>query len=135
MTAPVADLMSKKVVTVNKESTVFDVAREILNHDIGCVIVVNEKREIIGIVTKGDILREAVMKRLDPQKIGVEEIMSKPVVTIEAKDSLAEASSVMSKRSVSKLPVVGDNQQLVGIISSTDIVRRAQPRKLARDMV
>ena len=135
MTAPVADLMSKKVVTVNKESTVFDVTRDILNHDIGCVIVVSEKREIIGIVTKGDILREAVMKRLDPQKIGVEEIMSKPVVTIEAKDSLAEASSVMSKHSVSKLPVVGENQQLVGIISSTDIVRRAQPKKLAKDMV
>ena len=142
MTAKVSELMSTKVVTLDVESaTAYDVAREILNHDIGCVVVVKSGtkggggKKVVGIVTKGDILREAVMKRLDPQKISVESIMSRPVATVSMADTLAEASELMSSKSVSKLPVLGDDGELVGILSTTDIVRRSRPKKLAKDSI
>ena len=65
MTAKVVDLMSRKVVTIDAHSTAFDAAREMLDHDIGCVIVL-DGRKVSGIATKSDVIREAVMKRLDP---------------------------------------------------------------------
>jgi CBS domain-containing protein len=133
MTAPVEDLMSKKVVSVDSTSTAFDVAREMLNHDIGCVIVL-ENKKVIGIATKSDIIREAVMKRLDPQKITASSVMTKSVVTIEAGRSLSEASSLMSKNNITKLPVI-EKGDLIGIITSTDLVRRTRPGKLAKDMI
>jgi CBS domain-containing protein len=133
MTAPVEDLMSKKVVSVDSTSTAFDVAREMLNHDIGCVVVL-ENKKVIGIATKSDIIREAVMKRLDPQKITASSVMTKPVVTIEAGRSLSEASSLMSKNNITKLPVI-EKGELIGIITSTDLVRRTRPGKLAKDMI
>ncbi len=134
MTAQVEKLMSKKVVTVDSTSSVYDATREIMSRDIGCVVILKGKK-IIGIVTKGDILRESVMKRLDPQQLNIERIMTQPVLTIEPTKTLAEASELMAQENLTKLPVVTKGGELVGIITSSDIIRRNQPKKLAKDMV
>jgi CBS domain-containing protein len=133
MTAKVEELMSPKVVTVETNSTAFDAAREMLDHDIGCIVVLDGKK-VDGIVTKSDIIREAVMKRLDPQKISIETIMTKPAITIQNSSSLSEASGLMSKHNITKLPVL-EKGELVGIITSSDLVRRTRPKKLAKDMI
>jgi CBS domain-containing protein len=133
MTASVEDLMSRKVVSVSSMATAFDAAREMLDHDIGCVIVL-DGRNVAGIVTKSDVIRESVMKRLDSQKISINAVMTKPVVTIESKRTLSDASELMSKNNISKLPVLEEGT-LVGIITSTDLVRRTRPKKLAKDMI
>jgi len=133
MTAKIEELMSRKVVTVETSSTAFDAAREMLDHDIGCIVVLDRKK-VDGIVTKSDIIREAVMKRLDPQKIAIETIMTKPAITIQNSSSLSEASELMSKHNITKLPVL-EKGELVGIITSSDLVRRTRPKKLAKDMI
>lgn len=133
MTARVEDLMSRKVVSVSSGATAFDAAREMLDHDIGCVIVMDGKK-VKGISTKSDIIRESVMKRLDAQKIPIETVMTKPVVAIESRSSLSDASDLMSRNNISKLPVLEDGN-LVGVITSTDLVRRTRPKKLAKDMI
>lgn len=134
MTAAVENLMSRKVVTIEATASVFDATREIMDRDIGCVLVLREKK-IVGIVTKGDILREAVMKRLDPSQLNIERIMTQPVLTIEPTRTLAEASTLMSEENLTKLPVVDKSGSLVGIITSSDIMRRSRPKKLARDLI
>lgn len=134
LTAPVGKLMSERVVTVEATSSAFDAAREIIDRDIGCVVVLKEKK-IVGILTKGDILKEAVMKRLDPTTLNVERIMSQPVLTIGVNSTLAEASALMSDENLTKLPVVNRAGELVGIITSSDIMRRNQPKKLAKDAI
>jgi CBS domain-containing protein len=133
MTAKVEELMSPKVVTVETSSTAFDAAREMLDHDIGCIVVL-DGNNVDGIVTKSDIIREAVMKRLDPQKIAIETIMTKPAITIQSSSLLSEASELMSKHNITKLPVL-EKGELVGIITSSDLVRRTRPKKLAKDMI
>ena len=133
MTAKVVDLMSRKVVTIDAHSTAFDAAREMLDHDIGCVIVL-DGRKVSGIATKSDVIREAVLKRLDPQKMGVMAVMTKPAITIQSSSSLSEASELMSKYNITKLPVL-EKGELVGIITSSDLVRRTRPKSLAKDMI
>jgi CBS domain-containing protein len=134
MNSAVEKLMSKRVVTIDASSSAFDATREIMDRDIGCVVVLKGKK-IVGIVTKGDILREAVMKRLDTQQLNIERIMTQPVLTIEPTKTLAEASLLMAQENLSKLPVVSKNGDLVGIITSSDIIRRNQPKKLAKDTI
>jgi CBS domain-containing protein len=134
MTAPVENLMSRRVVTIDATASVFDATREIMDRDIGCVLVLREKK-IVGIITKGDILREAVMKRLDPSQLNIERIMTQPVLTVEPTKTLAEASALMSEENLTKLPVVDKDGSLVGIITSSDIIRRNRPKKLARDLI
>lgn len=134
LTAPVENLMSRKVVTIDATASAFDATREIMDRDIGCVLVLREKK-VVGIVTKGDILREAVMKRLDPSQLNIERIMTQPVLTIEPTRTLAEASALMSEENLTKLPVVDKSGNLVGIITSSDIIRRNRPKKLAKDLI
>jgi len=133
MSVSIATVMSRKVVTVNSTSSAYDAVKEMMNHDIGCVLVV-EGKKVVGIVTKGDILREVVMKRLDPLVLGVKSVMSQPVVVIDSNESLTNASSLMSRMSISKLPVL-EKDELAGIITSTDLVRRNQPKKLGKDRI
>lgn len=134
MTAAVENLMSKKVVTIEVSSSVFDATREIMDRDIGCVVVLKDKK-LVGIVTKGDILREAVMKRLDPSQLNIERIMTQPVLTIEPSKTLSDASVLMAQENLTKLPVVDKSGNLIGIITSSDIIRRSRPKKLARDQI
>ena len=122
--------MSKPVVTVEESSNGYDIVRELMNRDIGC-IVVTKGNEVVGIVTKGDVLRETIMKKADPRKTPASEIMSRPVVTIDPGVTLEEATETMSKNNVSKLPVVKD-QKLVGIITSSDLIRKEGRKKLSK---
>ena len=103
MSAPVEKVMSKRVVTIDTTSSAFDAAREIMDRDIGCVVVLKDKKAV-GIITKGDILRETVMKRLDPTTLNVERIMSQPVLTIGPSNTSGGASDLMSEESLTKLP-------------------------------
>ena len=126
----VQDVMSKLVVTVEESSSGYDIVRELMNRDIGC-IVVTKGNEVVGIVTKGGVLRETIMKKADPQKTLASEIMSRPVVTIDPGVTLEEATETMSKNNVSKLPVVKEGK-LVGIITSSDLIRKEGRKKLSK---
>ncbi len=123
----VKDVMSRKVVTTETTESTFDAARKIMDHDIGCVVVM-DKNKIAGMITKGDILRESVMKKFDSQKIAAGKIMSKPVVATNPNATLEQASHIMSEQNISKLPVIDENGKLVGIVTSTDMMRKGRPR-------
>ncbi len=109
--------------------TAFDAAKKIMDHDIGCVVVVENKLRVIGVITKGDILREAVIKKLEPDKVSVKDVMTHPALTIRPESSLDEAASIMSKNSITKLPVV-KNDELVGIVTSTDLLGKRDVRSI-----
>lgn len=117
----VSDLMSRQVVCLDTSSTVFQAVSKMIEHDVGCVVVIKGS-DVVGVVTKGDVLRKGVLLGLDPSATPVEKVMSYNVVTIGKDASIEEASRLMSEKKVSKLPVL-ENHKLVGIITSTDIIR------------
>ncbi|MDG6906014.1 MAG: CBS domain-containing protein [Nitrososphaerota archaeon] len=120
----VVDIMSSGVVCVSASSTAYDAAMKMLESDIGSIVVKNGE-SVVGIITKGDILRAVVKKGRDPRQMHAEEIMSAPVVTVDQGASVETASKLMSKHEASKLPVL-KNDELVGIVTATDIIR-SQP--------
>ena len=117
----VRDYMSMRVVSVDASDSVFNAADIMIKNSVGCVVV-NEYGDLAGIVTKGDILRNALLKLLDPKKTTVQLVMTKSPVTIEASASLEDAARLMTEKNVSKLPVL-DEGILVGVISASDIMR------------
>ncbi len=117
----VSDVMMKSVVCVDKSATVFEAVYKMIESDVGCIVVLQDD-EVVGIVTKGDVLRKGVLCELDPKTTPVEKVMSKNVTTVGKEVTFEEASRLMSSKKVSKLPVLEDGR-LVGIITSTDIIR------------
>lgn len=117
----VRDYMSMRVVSVDESDSVYNAADIIVKNNIGCVVV-TRYGDVAGIVTKGDILRNALLKSLDPVETKIGVVMSKSPVTIGASATLEEAARLMTERDITKLPVLDDGI-LVGVISASDIIR------------
>jgi len=121
----VGDIMTKEVIIIQYGKNMQDVAKLMKKHEIGSIIVVDDGKEkrARGIITERDIIHKVLMKGKDPYKVKVEEIMSKPLRVIKADTSLEEAASAMRDNHIKRLPVVGDNSELVGLISEGDIMK------------
>ena len=121
----VSDVMSNNLLTVRGDDKVSATVRRLLKRGAGSVLVMDKDDHLVGIITKGDVLREVVMKHLDPNVVKPKAIMSEPVINIDVDSSLEDASRLMIQKKVSKLAVLKDGN-LKGIITSTDIIR-AEP--------
>ncbi len=91
--------------------------------DISSIIVVEEKRPI-GIVTHKDIISKLMHARIPPDAVTAREVMTSPIITINEDSSIEEAARLMSKKHIKKL-IVTRNNELAGIITSSDLVREA----------
>src|SRR3972149_3069396 len=120
----VKDVMSKDVQVERADSSIREVVIKMNKFDIGSLIITQEKRPV-GIITERDILRRIIQGGIDANITKAREIMSSPVTTITEEASIEEAAKLMAQKGIKRLPVVRDNK-LVGIISSTDLVK-AQP--------
>lgn len=112
----VQDVMSKQVVTCSPQDYVNEVAEQMRSLDIGCLPVVNKKR-LVGMITDRDIVTRAVAKDV---KCKVEDIMTKSVISVSPQDTTADASILMGKHQVRRLPVL-ENEELVGFVSLADL--------------
>jgi len=123
----VRDVMAKNVKTVKTGDTVHAAVQKMNKFDIGSVIVTASGRPV-GIITETNILRRIVGPRMDPATIWAKDIMTSPLITIDPNADLAEAAKIMAKNNINRLPVM-EGDKLVGLISSTDIVK-ANPTQL-----
>ena len=87
--------------------------------------VLVEHKAGLGIFTERDILRKIVAKGLDPAKVMVSEIMSYPLITIDADGDVEEASTLMEEHDIRRL-VVTENGVVVGVVSATCIARNVK---------
>ena len=123
----VRDIMAKNIKTVKPDDSVHAAVLKMNKFDIGSVIVISSGRPV-GIITETNIMRRVVESRMDPATVWVKDIMTSPLVSIEENATVAEAAKVMADRKINRLPVI-NGSKLVGLISSTDIVK-ANPTQL-----
>jgi|Deesub1362A_J573_1020465.scaffolds.fasta_scaffold19132_1 CBS domain-containing protein len=124
----VSELMTKYVLMVEPELRVIDAMSRMLEHNFRCIIVarMNPYKEL-GLVTRFDIMEKVIGKGLDPLKVRVSDIMEKPVIFIDADDTVREAARLMGENQICNLPVKKDGK-VVGVIGSTDIFREYRRR-------
>ena len=120
---PVRDIMNSPVRTVDYDMAVTDAARILARDDIGSLVVANG--EIEGIVTESDIV-EAVGAEHDTDRMTVGRLMTKTVLTIDSAEPIEVACERMRANEVKKLPVT-EGEDLVGIVTTTDITRSLVP--------
>ena len=123
----VSEIMSaRKMVSEKQESnpSVLDVAKKMIGSKVGSVVIVDSNDRPIGIVTERDILRTASRSEKSLAVIRASEIMSSPVVSIRAFDSVESAASVMAQKKIKRLVVVEQDGSIAGVISMTDIARK-----------
>jgi CBS domain-containing protein len=128
----VKDIMTKNVITITTEKTVYQAAELMDSNKIGCLIVVQNQAPI-GIVTERDIVRRIVAKKL-PYDVPVSEIMTRNIVSIDPDSSLKDAARLMSNNKIRRLPVVKQNN-LVGIVVASDFVRNLGKKSATEEIL
>ncbi|WP_306326913.1 CBS domain-containing protein [Streptomyces venezuelae] len=110
----VGGLMTDGVVTAVPGTSFKDVAKLLAEHDISGVPVVDEEDRVVGVVSESDLLaRRAPIAR---------DLMTAPAVTVHAGQSVADAARLMVRRGVERLPVVDEEERLVGIVTRRDLL-------------
>ncbi len=105
-------------------------AVEVLNREsIGAVIIIDEKRKILGIITDGDV-RRAVAEGNDLQVVRVDEFMTPAPVSISHTMQAVDALSIMQQYEITVLPIVSEEEELIGILHLHDLLGKGEFRFL-----
>ncbi len=121
----VSEIMSRGVITANVESnpSVLDVANMMIKSKVGSVVLL-EAGKPAGIITERDVIKKVSLLNKKPGDIQAADIMSAPLITIKAYDSVDMAAALMSKNKIKRLPVLETDGSIAGMLSVTDIAKR-----------
>jgi CBS domain-containing protein len=130
----VQQLMTKEVQTCRPEDTLERAAQLMWDHDCGCLPVCrnNHASHTVGVITDRDICMCAFFQGKSLQELCVQDAMAKNVQACAPADSLDVAEKTMRAARIRRLPVVDEQEMLVGMISLADLAREAareQPKK------
>ena len=115
----VSTVMVKDLITVDEDDDVTEVAKILIDKNIGAIPVLSDG-EMVGIVTKSDFIYLCKAKAYE--KISVKDIMTRDIISISADDRLIHARKVIMDSKVGRLLLTEDNE-LAGIITSKDIAK------------
>ena len=115
-----ARLMTTDLHTVTPETLVEDAANEMLEHEIGSVVVVDEENQPVGILTTTDFVR-IVAERKPKDETPVSAYMSEGLLTGSAQDSIRDVADRLVTYGIHHLPIVDETEGLIGMVTTTDL--------------
>lgn len=152
MRKTVGDVMTRTVVVVRGSTPFKEVVCRMQERCVSAVPVVDEDGRTLGVVSEADLilkedpylegeshLFEGRRHRLDRNKHGAKtaaELMTRPAVTIAPEAPLGEAARLMSEHAIKRLPVIGGDGRIVGIVSRADLLKifLRSDAEIARDI-
>ncbi|MDX2031176.1 MAG: CBS domain-containing protein [Blastocatellia bacterium] len=146
----IKEFMSHPVTVVQENTTLEEIARTLLERNIGCVPVVDAQGKVSGIITESDFaarekgipfstfrapqlfgqwMNKGTVERMyeTARKMTAKEIMRHPVVTLTENQGAEEAIELLLKHDINRVPVVRDGVP-VGIVSRHDLLRLMAPK-------
>ena len=122
---PISEICNREVIIVQRSNTIFEAARLMRQHHVGDVVVVEDiagVRVPVGIVTDRDLVVEIMAPAIDQMTITVGDIMVPELATVMENAGMSETIEYMRAKGVRRVPVVGENGGLVGIITMDDLL-------------
>ena len=113
--------MTKDVITLSPNNTLGEVREILLNNHIHHIPIV-EGRKLVGMITSWDIFKLG-KSATEYADIKVGEVMTKKVATLDPAQHLGAVAEVLTRHLFHAVPIVNDDHELLGIVTSTDIVR------------
>ena len=117
----VTEYMNKDVLMLYMKTLTREAATMLRSYETDDIVVIDNKKFPVGIVTDEDILSKVSDATVYAEATTLEEIMSKPLITINEKSTLQDALHIMRDNNVRKLPVVSKKNQVMGMILQSTI--------------
>jgi CBS domain-containing protein len=115
------DVMTQSPACCTADTPLEQVAKMMIQNDCGEIPIIDHSDELVGVVTDRDIVCRVVAAGKNPVGYPAEHCMSQPVVSVRADDPLQDVLSTMEKHQIRRVPVVDENDRLVGIIAQADV--------------
>jgi CBS domain-containing protein len=127
----VREVMTDQPRCVTPETPVSEAARLMKSEDVGSLPILEGER-LAGVVTDRDIVVRAVAEEKDPRGMPVREVASRDLVTIRPDEDLSEALKLMASHQVRRIPVVDEDDRLVGVVAQADIAIEAKEKDVGQ---
>ncbi len=119
----VDEQMTKNVATCKTGDSLARAAKQLWDCDCGSMPVVDDRRRVLGMITDRDICMAALTTGKSLADLRVRDAMAKDVASMRPSESVREAELVMRARGVRRLPVLDDQNRLIGLLCCNDLVR------------
>jgi len=116
----VKDIMTREVTYVGADTNLKEAAKEMEAHDIG-VLPVYDKSGLKGILTDRDIIVKSTAKGDNPSAVKVRDVMTNDVEKCREDQTVEEVIGQMKARKIRRMPIVNQDNSLVGIVSLADL--------------
>ncbi len=111
-----------EVLTINQEQTVYDALVKMAEADVGALVVVGDKGELVGILSERDYARKVILKGASSLNTQVREIMTEKVCFVAPNRAVEECMALVTEKRCRHLPVM-EEERLVGLVSIGDLVK------------
>jgi CBS domain-containing protein len=119
------EICTRSVTIAFRTTSVDGAARLMRDNHVGCLVVVDGvegRRIVVGVLTDRDIVTAVVAPGLDPAALTVDDVMTTDLVTAREDDSLIDLMRSMRRKGVRRVPVVGGQSELIGVVTLDDVL-------------
>lgn len=119
------EICTRSVTIAFRTTSVDGAARLMRDNHVGCLVVVDEvegRRIVVGVLTDRDIVTAVVAPGIDPATLTVDDVMTTDLVTAREEDSLIDLMRSMRRKGVRRIPVVGGQDELIGVVALDDVL-------------
>ncbi|AFZ46364.1 multi-sensor hybrid histidine kinase [Cyanobacterium stanieri PCC 7202] len=129
----VKEVMIPEVICDDEKASLINIARKMNHHQVSCIVITREKKieaQIkqlpIGIVSERDLVQFQALN-LDFNNYKAKDVMSSPPITVGLDESLLTVQHLMEKHLIRRLLVIGEQQEIRGIVTQTNILKALNP--------
>lgn len=112
-----------RLVTIGASAPLLDAARLLSSTQIGLVVVCGSDGEMVGVVTKTDVVRQFSQGGVSAGTVAVASVMTRDVVSCRPTDCLPDLLSMMGRRGFVHVPVIGEESRPWGVVNARDALR------------
>lgn len=121
----IGDIISQAPLAMDESASVWD-AVELMNEKAAGAVVVTSAQQPVGIFTERDVLNRVVAKKLDARTTRLKDVMTSPLIAMPVTAAVGEVLDQMYRRDIRNMPILGEWEQLVGLVSMQDVLQYAR---------
>ena len=115
-------ICSRETVLAGEGESVRAAAQRMLDHRTGSLVVLNDRHQPIGMLTDRDLVTRVMAPGKNPEKVLVGDVMTPQPRTVSKDTPIELAISMMRSGGFRRMPVVGDCEKLIGVVSLDDVL-------------